>query len=146
GQHVERGVTSFDDGVVELARVERSAEHLLRAAALADHFAVPDLVTAGLAGPRAIAVDLALDLGPLVAVALHEETNALLADLALVVEPRVDDEQAIPDRLILEVAEPPGRVLVVGAELVGELLGVERPAFGEGVEGEDGADQRELVR
>src|SRR5690606_28765748 len=116
GEHVERRVAALDDRVVELPQIVSRTERLLCAAALAHHLAVPDLVPAGLAGPRAVAIDLALDLFALVPVALHEEDDALFAAPALVVQACVDHQPASAERLVLQVTEPPGRVLVVGAD------------------------------
>ena len=48
--------------------------------------------------------------------------------------------------MALEIAEPADGEVVIDAELVGQLLGIERPAFGIGVERQHGADQRQLVR
>ncbi len=61
-EHVERDVAAFDHRVVERPQVVGRAELGLGVRAQADDLAVADLVAAGLAGPRAVAIDLALRL------------------------------------------------------------------------------------
>src|SRR5690606_10176752 len=108
--------------------------------------AVSDLVAARLPDPAAIAVDLARDLERVRPVALDEELHPLLARPALGVDAGIDDEAASAESDRLEIAEAPDREIVVEAELVGELFGIEAPAFRIGVEGEHRTDQRHLVR
>ena len=72
--------------------------------------------------------------------------HALLARPALRVDAGVDDQPAGAERDRLQVAEPSDRIVLVGAELVGELLRIQRPAFRVRVEGEQLPDQRHLVR
>ena len=126
-------------------RSKRAPERRLGALALADDLAVADLVAAGLAGPAAIAVDFARDFLGLRAVVVDEEADALLAGPALGVEAGVDDQAARAEGDALEIAEAARREVVIDAKLVGQLLGIERPAFGIGVERQQGADQRQLV-
>ena len=59
--------------------------------------------------------------------------------------PDVDHQAAAAEGDRLEVAEAADREVVIDAELVDQLLGIERPAFGISVEREQGADQRQLV-
>ena len=56
-----RYAARLDDDVVELAQVELRTELLLRLGAQPDDLAVPDLVSACLTWPCAIAIDLAAD-------------------------------------------------------------------------------------
>ena len=105
-----------------------------------------DFVAAGLAGPAAIAVDLARHFLGLGAVDVDEEADALLALPALGVEAGVHHQPAGAEGERLEIAEPPDGEIVIDAEFVRELLGIERPAFRIGVEREHGADERQLVR
>ena len=121
-------------------------ERRLRLLALPVDLAVPDLVAARLPGPRAIAIDFAGHFQRIRSVHVDEELHALLARPALGVDAGVDDQPAGAEGDRLQVAEPPDRIVLVRAELVGELLGVERPPFRVGVEGEQLADQRHLVR
>ncbi len=104
-----------------------------------------DLVSAGLARPAAIAIDLARHFLRLGAIALDEELAALFTGPALVVQAGVDHQAARAEGEALQVAETADLEIVVGAQLVGQLLRIQRPAFGEGVEGKDGADQRQAV-
>src|SRR5690606_9309558 len=108
--------------------------------------AVADLVAARLPGPGAVAIGFARHFVGMRAIALDEELPALLAGPALVVEARVDHQAAGAEGEALEIAEPADLELVVSAELVRDLLGVETPAFGEGAERKDRADQRQAVR
>src|SRR3546814_8885391 len=101
------------------------------------------LVAAGLAGPGAISVDLALYFLDRRAVGGREPLDSVVAGPPLGVEPRVDDQPAGAERHGLEIAEPSQRIAFVDAELVGELLGIERPAFRIGVEGEQRARSEE---
>src|SRR3954471_13258334 len=89
---------------------------------------VADLVAARLADLRAIALDLPLRTRTGEAGGLDEVIGRLLAAPFLGVETGVDDEARSAEQEGLEVAGALKRRLV-GAELVGELLGVERPAF-----------------
>src|SRR5690349_20260313 len=83
GEHVERHVAAKDHRIVERLEVVLRAERDPGLLALAVDLAVADLVSAGLAGPRAIAIDLACHLDRIRAVALDEELHALLARPAL---------------------------------------------------------------
>src|SRR6476469_6379398 len=105
-----------------------------------------DLVAAGLARPAAIAVDLARHLERVGAVALDEEVDALLASPALGMDPGVDDEPAAAKRDRLEIAEASDREIVIHAELIHQLLGVQSPAFRISVERKQRTDERQLVR
>eukprot|EP00456_Euglypha_rotunda_P049875 TRINITY_DN40033_c0_g1_i1.p1 TRINITY_DN40033_c0_g1~~TRINITY_DN40033_c0_g1_i1.p1 ORF type:complete len:126 (+),score=3.62 TRINITY_DN40033_c0_g1_i1:198-575(+) len=104
-----------------------------------------DLVTAGLTRPGAVAVHFTLHILYAGAVGGGEPVDGMVAGPALGVEAGVDDEAAaaIGDRL--EIAQPPSDVAVIGAQFVAQLFGIERPALAIGVEGEEGADQRQLV-
>ena len=104
-----------------------------------------DLVAAGLARPGAIAVDFALDFLDRRAVGGGEPVDRLLPGPALGVEAGVDHQAAaaIGDRL--EIAQPPRHIAVIGAQFVAQLLGIERPALAIGVEGEERADEGQLV-
>jgi hypothetical protein len=62
-----------------------------------------------------------------------------------VVKAGVDDQARGAEGDRVEIAEAADLKALVDSELVGELLGVERPAFGISVEGQQGADQRQLV-
>ena len=107
--------------------------------------AMADLVAAGLARPGAIAVDLALDVAARRAVGGREPLDRMVAGPALGVEPGVDHQPAGAERNRLKIAEPPERIALVAAELVAELLGIERPAFRISVEGEQRAHQRQAI-
>src|SRR3990167_9485987 len=106
-EHVERDVAALDDDVVEIAQVIFRADRLLRQPALADDFAVPDLVSARLAGPAAIAIDLAGDLERVGAILLDEKRDTLLARPALGVKAGVDDKPAGAKCERLKIAEAP---------------------------------------
>ena len=58
----------------------------------------------------------------------------------------VDDQPHRPPGQAHQIAEPPGGIVPVHAQLVRQLFGIERPAFRIGVERQDGADQRQLLR
>jgi hypothetical protein len=62
------------------------------------------------------------------------------------VDAGVDDEAAGAECDRLQVTELPDGIVFICAELVGELLRIQRPAFGVGIEGEQLADERHLVR
>src|SRR4029079_3671985 len=145
-QHVQRHVAAEDDGVVEGLEIELRSERGLRLVALPVDLAVADLVAARLPRPGAIPVDFARDFFWIRSVHVHEEADALLARPLLGVNSGVDDQAAGAERDRLQVTEAADVILVVGAELVGELLRIQPPAFRVGVEGEDLADSRHLVR
>src|SRR4029079_1192412 len=105
-----------------------------------------DLVAAGLARPAAIAVDLTRHFEWVRSVLLDEEVDALLARPALGVQAGIDDQPTAAEGDRLKVAQAADREVVVHAKLVNQLFGVERPAFGISVEGEQGPDERLLVR
>src|SRR3546814_3576083 len=131
--------------VVERLVVITLAERGLGLAAQSIDLVMAHLVAAGLAGPGAISVDLALYFLDRRAVGGREPLDSVVAGPPLGVEPRVDDQPAGAERHGLEIAEPSQRIAFVDAELVGELLGIERPAFRIGVEGEQRADERQVV-
>ena len=54
----------------------------------------------------------------------------------------IDDQATRAKLLRLQVAELAERIVGIGAKLVDDLLGVQRPAFGEGVETGQRSDQR----
>src|SRR5262245_16778259 len=107
---------------------------------------MPDLVRARLTGPRTIAIDFARDFQRIRSVALHEELHSLLARPAFRVDPGVDDEPTGAECDRLQVAQSSDRIVVVRAELVGELLGIEAPPFGVRAECEQLSDQRLAAR
>ena len=59
---------------------------------------------------------------------------------------RIHDQPARAERQRLQVAEAADLIAFVGAELVGELLRIQRPALGVRVEGQELPDERHLVR
>src|SRR4029079_14068946 len=146
GKHVQRHVAAEDDGVVEALEIELRSERSLCLVALPVDLAVPDLVAARLPRPGAIPVDFARDFFWVRSVHVHEEADTLLERPLLGVNPGVDDQGARAERDRLHVTEAACVILVVGAELVGEPLRIQPPAFRIGVEGEDLADSRHLVR
>ncbi len=84
-----------------------ASERRLRLLALPVDLAVPDLVAARLAGPRAIAVDFARHFLRVRSVHVDEELHALLARPALGVDAGVDDQPAGAEGDRLQIAEPP---------------------------------------
>ena len=106
---------------------------------------MPDLVAAGLARHRAIAVDFARHGSPIVAIGLDEPVDRLVAGPMLGMEPGVDHQPACAEAGRLEIAELAHRIVGIDAKLVGQLLGIERPAFAIGVERQHRADQRHAV-
>src|SRR5688500_5137536 len=90
----ERDVAAEHQRIVERAEVETRAERLLGLFAQTDDLAVADLVAAGLAGPGAIAVDLALHLLDRRAVGCREPLDRMRPGPALRMKPGVDDEPA----------------------------------------------------
>ena len=68
---------------------------------------------------------------------------AFLAAPAQVVDAGVDHAAAGAEQLRAQIADAAERIVVVHPHLVGELLGVERPALGVAGEAERLADQRQ---
>ena len=60
-------------------------------------------------------------------------------------KPAVDHQATAAEGDRLQIAEAAGGEVVIDAELVDQLLRIERPAFGVSVEREEGADERQLV-
>src|SRR5690606_30878989 len=118
----------------------------LGAATLAHDFAMAHLVATCLARPAAIAADLARDLERIRSVTLDEEADPLFTCPAFRMQAGIDNQAARQERQRLKIAEPPYLEIIIKPQLVGELLGVERPALGIGIEGEYRADQGHLVR
>src|SRR5690242_5491294 len=145
-QDIERDVAAEHHRVVERLQIELRPECRLCLVAQPVDLAVPDLVTTCLSRPRAITIHLARHFQGIRPVHVDEEPDALLARPALGVDARVHDQPARAERDRLEVAEPPDVVLIVRAQLVGELLGVERPAFRIRIERQLLTDQRHAVR
>ena len=61
-------------------------------------------------------------------------------------QPGVDDKAASAKSKRLKIAKAADLIIVVKTKFVRQLLGVERPTFAIGIEGQHGADQRHLVR
>jgi len=146
GEHVERNVAAIDHRLVEVAQVVPAAERRLRPPPQRDDLGAADLVAAGLPGPGAVAVDLALRVGARQTGRGDELGERLVARPALRVDAGVDDQPHRAPRQPHQIAEPACRIALVHPQLVGELLGIERPAFRIGVEGEDRADERQRLR
>ena len=104
-----------------------------------------DLVAAGLAHHRAVTFDFALRAWPGEAGGLNHVIGRLLAAPALGVDAGVDHEPRSAEQEGLEEAGAAEWIVGVDTELVGELLGIECPAFGISIEGEQGADERQFV-
>ena len=109
-QHDQRHVAVGDQGVVEPAEVEARAQSGLRRRPQAIDLAVADLVAAGLAGPGAIAINLALDVAARAAVGGREPVDGVLTRPPLGMEAGVDDEAARAKGDRLEVAEAAERI------------------------------------
>src|SRR5690606_12559916 len=107
---------------------------------LADHEA------AGLARIDAVAVDLALGGVAVLARVGHHPVDRLFTRPARMVDAGVDDHAAGPEKLPLQITDPADRIALIGADFVGQLLGVERPAFGPGRETDRPPEQRQLPR
>src|SRR5205085_1097297 len=107
---------------------------------------VTDFVSARLSWPTAIAVDFARDLQRVGAIALDEEVDPLLARPAFCMEAGVDHQSAAAEGYRLQVAKAECRFSIIDSKLIDQLLGVQRPAFRVRIEGEQGADEWQLVR
>ena len=114
---------------MEALEVELGAERLLRFGASASPGGVPDLVAARLADHRAIALDLALGAGARETSRLDHVISALFAGPALGVQAGVDDEPRGAEQKGLQETRAAERIVRIDTELVGELLGIKRPAF-----------------
>ena len=105
-----------------------------------------DFVAAGLAGPGAIAVDFAAHFFRVGAVIGDEPLVGFFAGPAFGVQARIDHEAARTEGEGLQIAQTPDREIIIDAELVGDLLRVQGPAFGIGIERQQRADQRLFER
>src|SRR3546814_5646440 len=88
-----------------------------------------DLVARRLARPDGVAIDLALAAAAGDAGSGDEIIGRLLAAPALGVKARVDHEAGRPEQVRLEHPGPTQRVALEHPNLVGQLLGIERPAL-----------------
>src|SRR6185503_17620373 len=110
--------------LVKLLQVEAIPKDLLRPGASAVPGDMADLVAAGLTNRSAIALDLTLDARAGKARGRDHIVNRLLSAPALGIEAGVDHQAARPEQVGLEVT---GALdVLVGAKLVGQLLGVKR--------------------
>src|SRR4051812_43633828 len=114
---------------VEALEVEAGAERDLGLRPRPGPGHVADLVAARLPDLGAIALDLALRARPGEAGRLDQVVGRLLAAPFLGVEAGVDDEARRPEQEGLEEAGAAQGIALIDPELVGELFGVERPAF-----------------
>src|SRR5690606_35399355 len=96
-------------------------------------------------GIDAVTVDLALGGVAMFAGMGHHPVDRLFTRPAGMVNPRVDDHAAGPEKLPLQIADPTDRIAFEGADLIGELLGVERPTYGPGRETDRAPEQRQLA-
>src|SRR6476469_5374602 len=115
--------------LVELSDVELRAEALFRFVAGAHPGGVPDLVAAGLADHRAVALDFALRPGAGIARRLRHVVGGLFAAPALGMDAGVDDEARRPEQEALQEAGAAERVVGIDAKLVGKLFGVKGPTL-----------------
>src|SRR4051812_4450712 len=130
---------------MELLQVEAAPERLLSLGPRPRPGHVPHLVAARLPRLGAVALDLPLRARLREAGGGDEIVGRLLAAPLLRVEAGVDHQPRRPEQEGLEVTRPLERRLV-GAELVRELLGVERPAFRIGAEEAGLAKRRYVLR
>src|SRR5689334_7999642 len=93
-QYVERHIAAEHHGVVKRLQVVLRAERLDRLLALPVDLAVADLVAARLAGPGAIAIDLARYFDGIRSVDVDEELHALFPGPAFRVNPGINYETA----------------------------------------------------
>src|SRR6266508_5150005 len=91
-----------------------------------------DFVGQRLAGPDDVPIDFVNSLALAEPDVVEEELDRLLARPAQVMDAGVDDKSTASPRLIAEHAEARPRI-GIEAQLVGESLGIQRPAFDEGV-------------
>ena len=130
---------------MEQLDVELGSECGLRLGARARPGHVTDLIAACLTGLRAIAFDLALRSRAGEASGGHHIVGRLFAAPALGVDAGVDHQPRRAEQERLEVAGALQRRRI-GAELLGELFGIQRPAFRIGREETDLAQRRNVLR
>ncbi|PTM44139.1 hypothetical protein C8J24_3413 [Sphingomonas aerolata] len=146
GQHVERDVAAREDRLIEVPHVEPRTQFGLGARALRDDLGLSDLVATGLTRPGAIALDLAHRVAHRQSGRGDELAQRLFARPAHRMDPGIDHQPYRTPRQPHEIAEPPRRIAVIQAKLIGKLFGIERPALGIGVERQHRSDQRQLLR
>src|SRR5690606_38855252 len=130
-QHPQADGGPAEHGVVEAPDVEGLAEPAPGVVPQAQDLPLADLVGERLAGHADVAVDLDDDLVPVDRRVGGHEVDGLLAGPAQRVEPGVDHQPAGPPGVAGQHAEAV-EVGLVQAHLVGQPLGVERPALDEG--------------
>ena len=86
-----------------------------------------ELVTAGLARRGAIALDFARGEARGLALLVNQIGDGLLPRPAQMVQARIDHTAIGAKQHEFQIAEPPKRIIVIHAKLVGQLFGIERP-------------------
>src|SRR6185369_11277726 len=131
--------------LMELLDVESGTEALLRLVAGAHPGRMSNLVAAGLADHRAVALDLPLRAGAGVAGRLDHVIGRLLAAPSLGMDPGVDDQTRGAEQERLEITGAAERIVRIDAELIGDLLGIKRPTLRVGGEAAGLAQQRDVL-
>ena len=144
-QHIERYVAAADYGLIKIAQIILCSQRRLGPLALGVDFALAHFVAAGLPRPGTIAVNLWREFSDAGAVGLSKPPLRLASAPAHGVEARIDHQTAAAEGNALQIAQPPDRIIVIGTQFIGELLGIKRPAFRIGVERQDRADQRQAI-
>src|SRR5689334_20619856 len=116
---------------MERAKVECAASLLLELTSEAFDFTLTNLVRQRLAGPDDIAVDLVNSLTFGQSDVVEEEVDRPLARPSLIVNPGIHHQAARTPGLVAQHPEARQRV-GVEPELVGQALGVQRPALDKG--------------
>ena len=131
---------------MELLDVELRPKPFLRFSAGTGPGGVADLVAAGLADLGTVALDFALRARARETGRFHQVIGRLIAAPALGVEAGVNYQPRGAEQEGLEETGPPEWAIAVGADLVGELLGVQRPAFRIGREEAEFPQCRDVLR
>src|SRR4051812_26937962 len=142
-QHGQGQGAAHQHRVMEALEVEARAHSALGLRAQAGDDGLAALIGAGLARPDAIALDLAHRRAFRLRRIVDHVADRLLAAPALGVEPAVDDQPDRSEQIGLEEADPAERIALVAAELVAEMLGIERPALAIGGEAAGAAVDRQ---
>src|ERR1700722_437451 len=128
-EHVERNAPAIQAGFVEILDVESRTQCGFGALEPLYPHRVADLVTAGLRRCRAVPLDFACHEARRVAFLIDKIPDRLLARPFHVMDARVDDATVGAEELEFQITDAAEWIVVIHADFVGELFGIERPAF-----------------
>src|ERR1700722_7470486 len=136
---------AIEAGRVKILDVKLWTEVFLRALAIVEPHRMSDLVAAGLTRRCAVTLDFAGDESRRVALLVDEIPDRLFARPFEVMNAGINHATIGAEELKFEIADAAEWIVVIHADLVGELFSIERPAFAIAREADRLADKGQIL-